>query len=149
VDLARITYYDALLRDGELARVNTAKHHDANTLDLLHTVPSLGQLRRRVLLDAIHHSDRFLRVQAFASDCRLVKCAKESAGTRSGTSGPHIGKAPLTWTFSAAAVLCLRHHPAGQKFLTRLEKKQSQGLDSLRPYMSSRRLFYGKKQEGF
>ena len=61
------------------------------------------------------------------SYCRLVKCAKESAGKRYGTSGTKIGHASLTWAFSEAAVLFLRNHPQGQKYLTRLEKKHGQG----------------------
>jgi transposase len=48
---------------------------------------------------------RFPRVQAFVSSCRLVKCAKASAGTRYGTSGQKIGNAYLTWVFAEAAVL--------------------------------------------
>jgi transposase len=125
--LALITYDDALLRDVELTIVNTAKHHDAQTLYLLHTVPGIGTILSLVLLYAIPQIDRFPRVQDFASYCRLVKCAKESAGKRAGTSGTKIGHAHLTWAFSEAAVLFLRDNPAGQKCLTRLEKKHSKG----------------------
>ncbi len=80
-----------------------------------------------MLLYEIHQIDRFPRVQDFASYCRLVKCARESAGKRSGTSGAKIGNAHLKWAFSEAAVLCLRDNPAVQKLLTRLEKKHSKG----------------------
>ena len=38
-----------------------------------------------------------------------------------------MGNAPLTWAFSEAAVLFRRDNPAGQKLLTRLEKKPSKG----------------------
>src|SRR6266516_2124584 len=55
------------------------------------------------------------------------KCAKESAGKRYGTAGTKIGNAYLKWAFSAAAVLFLRNHPAGQKYLARLEKKHGKG----------------------
>jgi transposase len=127
VDLALITYYDELLRDVELTIVTTAQHHDAHTLYLLHTVPGIGKILSLVLLYEIHQIDRFPRVQDFASYCRLVKCAKESAGKRFGTSGTKIGNAHLKWAFSEAAVLFLRDNPAGQKFLTRLEKKPSKG----------------------
>ena len=127
VDLALIGSYDELLRDVELTLVNTAKHHDANTLYLLHTVPGIGKILSLVLLYEIHDIERFPRVQEFASYCRLVKCAKESAGKRSGTSGTKIGNAHLKWAFSEAAVLFLRDNPVGQKFLTRLEKKHSKG----------------------
>ncbi len=127
VDLALITYYDALLRDVELTIGKTAKHHDAQTLYLLQTVPGIGKILSLVLLYEIHDIERFPRVQDFASYCRLVKCAKESAGKRSGTSGSKIGHAHLTWAFSEAAVLFLRDHPAAQKFLARLEHKHSKG----------------------
>jgi transposase len=62
-----------------------------------------------------------------ASYCRLVKCAKESAGKRYGTGGTKIGNAYLKWAFSEAAVLFLRDNPSGQKYLTRLEKKHGKG----------------------
>ena len=78
-------------------------------------------------LDAIQDSHRFPRVQDFVSSCRLVKCAKDSAGTRVGTAGTKIGHASLTWAFSTAAALFLRHNPAGQQRLARLEKNHGQG----------------------
>ena len=127
IDFALIGHDDALLRDVELTIVKTAKHHDAQTLYLLQTVPGIGKILSLVLLYEIHDSARFPRVQDFASYCRLVTCARESAGKRSGTSGAKIGNAHLKWAFSEAAVLFLRDNPAGQKLLTRLEKKHSKG----------------------
>jgi hypothetical protein len=62
-----------------------------------------------------------------ASSCRLVKCAKESNGKRSGTSGSKIGPAHLPWAFAEAAVLCLRDNPEGQTCLANLEKKHGKG----------------------
>src|SRR5262249_27623272 len=123
VDLALITYYDELLRELELSILTTAKQHDAHTLYLLQTVPGIGKILSLVRLYDIHDIDRFPRVQDFASYCRLVKCAKESAGKHVGTSGKKIGNAHLKWAFSAAAVLFLRNPPPGQKSLARLEKK--------------------------
>jgi transposase len=49
---------------------------------LLQTVPGIGKMLSLVLLDEIHQIDRFPRVQDFVSSCRLVKCARESAGKR-------------------------------------------------------------------
>jgi transposase len=112
VDLALIGHYDALLQDLELAIVTTAKQHDANTLYWLQTVPGIGKILSLVLLYEMHDIARFPRVQDFVSYCRLVKCAKESAGKRYGTSGTKIGTAYLTWAFSEAAVLFLRNNPA-------------------------------------
>ncbi len=102
VDLTLIGHDDALLRDLELAIVTTAKQHDANTLYLLQTVPGIGKILSLVLLYAMHDIARFPRVQDFVSYCRLVTCAKESAGKRYGTSGTKIGHAYLKWAFSEA-----------------------------------------------
>jgi hypothetical protein len=44
-----------------------------------------------------------------------------------GTAGKNIGKAHLKGAFSEAAVVCLRNHPQGQRYLGRLEKKPDQG----------------------
>jgi transposase len=127
VALALITSYDELRRDVELTIVTTARHHDAHTLYLLQTVPGIGKMLSLMLLYDIHDMARFPRVQDFLSSCRLVKCARESAGKRYGTSGTTIGKAHLTWAFAEAAVVFLRDHPAAQKYLARLEKKHGKG----------------------
>jgi transposase len=127
VDLALLGHYDDLLRDMELSILRTAKQHNAHTLYLLRTVPGIGEILSLVLLYEIHAIGRFPRVQDFVSYCRLVKCPRESAGKRYGTSGAKIGNADLKWAFSEAAVLFLGAHPAGQKYLARLEKKHGQG----------------------
>jgi transposase len=127
VDLALIDFYDQLLRNVELTIVQTAKQHDAQALYRLQSVPGIGKILSLVLLYEMHDITRFPRVQNFVSYCRLVKGAKESAGKRYGTSGTKIGNAYLKWAFSKAAVLFLRNHPAGQKYLARLEKKHGKG----------------------
>jgi transposase len=127
VALAPITSDDALLRDVELPIVQTATHHDATTLYRLPTVPGIGTILRLVLRYDIHDIDRFPRVQDVVSSCRLVTCAKDSAGQRFGTSGAKSGHAHRTWAFAEAAVLFLRAHPPAQKSLARLEKKHDKG----------------------
>jgi transposase len=127
VDLALITYYDQLLGDLELSIVQAVKHHDANTLYLLQPVPGIGKILSLVLLYEIHDIDRSPRVQAFVSSCRLVTCAKESAGKRLGMAGKKIGNAHLKWAFSEAAALFLRTKPEGQRMLARLEKRHDNG----------------------
>jgi hypothetical protein len=90
-------------------------------------VPGIGTILSLVLLYDMHDMDRFPTVQDVVSSCRLVTCAKASAGKRLGTSGKKIGNAHLTWAFSEAAALFLRNNPAGQKYLARLEKKHDKG----------------------
>jgi hypothetical protein len=109
------------------AHTSAAKLRDANTLCLLRPVPGSGESLSPVRLYEIHHPQRFPRAPAFVSNGRLVKCAWESAGQRSGTSGTKLGKASLTWAFSEAAALLLRTNPAGQTYLARLERNHGQG----------------------
>ena len=90
-------------------------------------MPGIGKILSLVLLYEMHDIARLPTVQDVVSSCRLVTCAKASACTRVGTSGKKIGNAHLTWAFSEAAALCLRHNPAGQQYRARLEKKHDQG----------------------
>src|SRR5262249_8890113 len=93
----------------------------------LRSIPGVGKILALVMLYEIHDIQRFPRVQDFVSYCRLVKCAKESAGKRYGTSGKKMGNAYLKRAFSEAAVLFLRNNQAGQQYLARLEKKHGKG----------------------
>jgi transposase len=127
VDRALLTYDDERLKDLALSSLTTAKPHDAQTLSLWPTVPGIGTIRSLGLLYALPDIRRFPSVQDCAAYARLVKCSKESAGTRSGTSGHKIGKAHLKWAFSAAAVLFLRNTEPGHKLLARLTKKHDKG----------------------
>jgi transposase len=147
VDLALIDYYDQLLRDLELAIGKTAKQHDANPLSLLQTVPGIGKILSLVLLYEIHGLTRFPRAQDFVSYCRLVTCAKESAGKRYGPAGAKIGNAYLKWAFAKAAVLFLRNNPGGQKYLVRLEKKHGKGKAlTVLAHQLARALYYMLKR---
>jgi transposase len=127
LDLTLIDAYDRLVTDLELDLVNTAKAHDAQTFYRLRSIPGVGKILALVLLYEIHDINRFPRVQEFVSYCRLVKCARESAGKRYGPAGTKIGNAYLKWAFSEAAVLFLRNNPAGQKYLARLERRHGKG----------------------
>jgi transposase len=129
VDLALLERYDALLTDLELyqALVRQAKQHDANAFHRLRTIPGVGKVLALTILYEIHDVKRFDRVQQFASYARLVKCAKESAGKKQGTSGAKMGNVHLNWAFSEAAVLFVRHSAEGKKLLAKLEKRHGKG----------------------
>ena len=114
----------------ELYIVRTAKCHDPDTFHRLRSIPGIGKVLALTLLYEIHDIHRFPSVQDFASYCRLVRCAKESAGKRFGTSGKKIGNVHLKWAFSEAAVLFLRQNPEGKKLLARLERKHRKGKPS-------------------
>jgi transposase len=138
VDLALITYDDARRKDLALYLVKTANQPDAHPLYRLPTVPGIGKVLSLVLLYEIHRLERFPRVQACASYAPLITCSTQSGGNRWGTAGQNIGNAHLQWAFSAAATLFLRHNPAGQRLLARLERTHDNGtaLSILAPQLA-------------
>jgi transposase len=127
VDLALLERYDALISDLELYLVRQAQQHDAQAFHRLRTIPGVGKILALTILYEIHDVHRFDRVQEFASYARLVKCAKESAGKKYGTSGAKMGNVHLKWAFSEAAVLFVRHSAQGKKLLARLEQRFGKG----------------------
>jgi transposase len=127
VDLALIDHYDALITDLELTIVREAKQHDGDAFHRLRSVPGIGKVLGLTILYEIHDIARFDRVQEFASYARLIKCTKESAGKKLGTSGAKMGNVHLKWAFSEAAVTFLRQNREGQKLRARLEKKHGKG----------------------
>jgi len=116
VNIELIDHYERLLKDLELHILHNARRHDPNALHLLRSVHGIGDILALVIL-------RFPRVQNFISYARLVKCQRESAGKRSGTSGNKIGNPYLKWAFSEAAVLFLRNNPEARKYIDRLRSK--------------------------
>jgi transposase len=122
-DLTLIGHYDPLIRALELHILRHAKAHDVQAYMRLRTVPGIGEILALAILYEAHDVSRFPTVGDFVSYCRLVKCARESAGKHYGFSGKKIGNAHLKWAFSEAAVLFLRQNAEGQRFFRRLERK--------------------------
>jgi transposase len=127
VDVALIDHYDQLLGELELYITRTAKGHDVQTFSRLQSVPGIGKILALVILYEIQDLRRFPRVQDFVSYCRLVKCAKESAGKRHGLSGKTSGNPQLKWAFSEAATLFLRQNQPGKSYFAKLEHKHGKG----------------------
>ena len=127
VDFGLIAHYDELIRDLELFLARKVKEHDPSSFHLLRTIPGIGLILSMTILYEVDTIERFPRVQDFASYARLVKCAKESAGKRSGSSGQKIGNAHLKWAFSEGAVLMLAKSEKARKLLKKIERKHGKG----------------------
>jgi hypothetical protein len=126
-DRARIASADRLRSDLALTIRQTATPHAAPRLSRLQSVPGMGTIVRVVWLYARPASTRVPRGQACVASCRLVTCAKASAGNRSGTSGANMGHASRTGACAEAAGLLRRHQPMGHTYLARLEHTHGKG----------------------
>ena len=151
LDMALIDTYDQRLTELALYIVRTAKGHDANTFYRLRSVPGIGKILALVILYEIQDIARFEQVGHFLSYGRLVKCAKESAGKRHGSSGAKIGNAHLRWAFGEAACLFLRNNPEGQTLHQRLVKKhgKAKALSILAQKLGRAVYFMLKRQQAF
>ena len=127
LDLSLLDHYDQLLVDLERRLVKQAKKEAPHGFHLLRSIPGIGKVLAMTIVYELHDVHRFERVQQFASYARLVKCAKESAGKRKGTSGAKMGNVHLKWAFSEAAVLFVRHSAEAKALLARLTKRHGKG----------------------
>lgn len=107
--------------------IRKTKNHDGRMLYRLKTVPGIGDVLALTMMYEILSIERFPSVQKFCSYCRLVKCTKESAGKKSGSSGSKIGNAHLKWAFSEAAILFMRNNQQAIKYVAKLTKKFGKG----------------------
>lgn len=126
IDLNVVGHLDTVITDLELHLTRSTKEHDARSFYLLRSIPGVGKVLAMTILYEVHDVARFPSVQDFASYARLIRCARESAGKRSGTSGAKIGNAHLKWAISEAAVLMLRHGDI-DKLRNRLLRKHGKG----------------------
>ena len=146
--LSLIDHYDKLLTEVELYITQNAKIHDVNAFNRLRSVHGIGKILALVILYEIHEIDRFPTVQDFVSYARLVKCSKESAGKRHGSSGAKIGNVHLKGAFSEASVLFLRANPAGQRYADKLTSKHGKAKAlSILAHKLGRAVYYMLKRD--
>jgi transposase len=147
-DLALIGHYDQVIAALEKHILKRAKSCHPRTLRILLSVPGIGTITALTIAFEVDTIDRFTTRQQFASYCRLVKCTKESAGKKLGTSGAKIGNAYLKWAFSEAAVHAAEYSPTIKRCLERMEHKHGKGkAKSLLAHKLGRAVYYMLKRK--
>ena len=150
-DLHLLDVYHRVLLDLEAEIKRQAKHHDPVAFHLLQTIPGVGPILSLVILYEIHDINRFPKVGNFISYARLVKCAHESAGKRSGSGNNKIGNAHLKWAFSEAAVIFLRDQEDAKRLQQRLIQKygKAKALSIIAQKLGRTVYFMLKRKEPF
>ena len=100
-----------------------AGEHDPLAVQLLSTIPGIGKVLALTILYEIGEIRRFPSVGKFISYARLVKCAHESAGKRTGGKNNKIGNAHLKWAFGEAACLLVRESEEAKAWHQKLVSK--------------------------
>jgi transposase len=140
--------YHSLILDIEREINNQATSHDPVSLELLKTIPGIGDTLSLVILYETQDINRFPNVGNFISYCRLVKCAHESAGKKVSGGNNFIGNVHLKWAFSEAAVFFLKGNERGQKMHHKLVSKYGKAKAlSLIAQKLGRTVYYMLKQK--
>ena len=127
MDLQMVYAYEPIIAELDRYIAKTALHHDPVAHALLNTIPGVGTILSLVILYEIENIKRFPRVQDFVSYCRLVKCAKESNGKKTGKGNKKIGNPNLKWAICEATIILLRESEQAKKLHQKLIKKNGEG----------------------
>ena len=99
-DLDMIDFLDPVIKQLEQQIRAQAKCHDRASLNILLSVPGIGDIFSLTILYELHDIDRFESHQMFCSYARLVKCERSSAGKHSKGGNQKIGNPYLKWAIA-------------------------------------------------
>jgi transposase len=99
-DLDMIEFLDPKIKHLEQLIRAQAKCHDKASLNILMSVPGIGDIFSLIILYEIHDINRFQSHQHFCSYARLVKCERSSAGKHSKGGNQKIGNPYLKWAIA-------------------------------------------------
>jgi transposase len=122
-DLAVIREYDRQIDRLERAILSASRRDRWRDLNVLLSVPGVGEVLAMTLLYEIGDINRFDTHQQFASYCRLVKGSVESAGVIKGMRGGKMGNGYLKWAMKEAVLVAKRSHPQIRAMAQQLQKR--------------------------
>lgn len=132
LDLDVIDNFDTLLKPIEAEIRAQAKHHDRTSLNLLLTIPGIGDMMSLVILYEIGDINRFRSPQKFSSYSRLVICERESGGKKYRGGFQKIGNPYLKWAISEIIIHAPSTSPViknyYEKLINKTGKKRAQRI---------------------
>jgi transposase len=99
-DLDMLDFLDPVIKELEQQIRAQAKCHNRTSLNILFSVPGIGDIFSLIILYEIHDINRFQSHQHFCSYARLVKCERSSAGKLTGGGNQKIGNPYLKWAIA-------------------------------------------------
>jgi len=122
-DLDMIYFLDPKIKQLELHIRQTAKQHDQNALNILKSIPGLGDMLSLIILYEIHDISRFSTVQQFCSYARLVRGSYESAGKKVGRGKAKIGNHFLKFAIAEIIIKAARFSKDIESYYNKLESQ--------------------------
>jgi transposase len=133
-DLDMIDFLDPKIKQLEQQIRANAKCHDRASLNILLSVPGIGDIFSLIILYEICDINRFQSHQKFCSYARLVKCERSSAGKHTKGGNQKIGIPYLKWAIADIIIHAdSKSKPIGefyQKLQSRFGKRKAKSVIS-------------------
>jgi transposase len=120
LNLNVIDFFDAQLNKVEREIRAKAKLHDRTSLNILLSIPGVGDMMSLVILYEIGDISRFPSPQKFSSYARLVKCERSSAGKKYRGGNNKIGNPYLKWAIGEIIIHAPTFSPYIKSYYDRL-----------------------------
>ncbi|HEX2925937.1 MAG TPA: IS110 family transposase [Ruminiclostridium sp.] len=150
-DIELIELLDKQIDQIERVVIKEAQSHDPASLQLLKSVPGMGDILALTILYETHVVDRFRNVGAFCSYARVVKCEFTSNGKPVGVGNEFIGNSTLKWAFSLLVTCALNWSEPIKQYHTKLKDRHgaARSLARLRHQFAVAVFFMLKNKEPF
>lgn len=98
------------------------------TLQLLMSIPGLGEITGAIIAMETGDIHRFADAKHYCSYCRLVPGAKDSGGKHAHRSGSKDGNKYLKYAFTETAIKAMMYYPEIKEFAARLEHRSTKAI---------------------
>ncbi|MBI5464253.1 MAG: IS110 family transposase, partial [Ignavibacteriales bacterium] len=112
----------------QLEKYFKAKLRPTPALQLLMSIPGLGEITGAVVAMESGDMHRFVNHKHFESYCRLVPGSKDSGGRHAHRSGSKDGNKYLKYAFTEAAIKAMMYYPEIKQFAQRLEERSGKAI---------------------
>jgi transposase len=133
-DLDMIDFLDPVIKESEQKIRAQAKCHDRASLNILMSVPGIGDIFSLIILYEVNNINRFTSHQHFCSYARLVRCERSSAGKHTGGGNSKIGNPYLKWAIADIIIhAASKSKPIGayyKKLQSRFGKRKAKSIIS-------------------
>jgi transposase len=112
----------------QLEKYFKARLRPTPTLQLLMSIPGLGEITGAIIAMETGDIHRFADAKHYCSYCRLVPGAKDSGSKHSHRSGSKDGNQYLKYAFTETAIKAMLYYPEIKAFAARLEEHAGKAI---------------------
>jgi transposase len=112
----------------QLEKYFKAQLRPTPTLQLLMSIPGLGEITGAIIAMETGDIHRFADAKHYCSYCRLVPGSKDSGSKHAHRSGSKDGNKYLKYAFTETAIKAMMYYPEIKQFAQRLEERSTKAI---------------------